>query len=596
MSVLSNGRLAEHTTSGEQETWHWSMEKPMATYLISLVAGDYVSIPDGEFKGKPVQIWAPRGTEVMAKEAFQGTDKLIAIYSKLTGVDYPWAKYAQSVVPEFMFGGMENASCTTQTIGAIFPPNSRGTSSARGLDAHELAHQWFGDLITCKDWSHIWVNEGWASFMPHFVTREMDGESAYHIERWGTYEGAKGASKGAPMVRTNYTVPMEMFDGNAYPGGATRMMMLMHKLGEDVFWKCTQKYLTDFGHKNVTTEDFFTSFSKTSGADLDEFRTMWFYQQGCPNYVVKRNGGDVEITQATPNFDVPVEYAILSDQGVVSRGRVSTPRTISVDSNQTLVVDPGAWTMCDEDYQAGYTPADWKRMWLFADNDAQRMRIIGHQTQQTLKATFLDLKTPHALSRVVLGYLTDEPTLLNYAHMDTNDLSLVAMDGLMRIGSKKAADVFEELLKNSANEVVKNAAYQNLLNLKNDEATANRGLTMKTFNLAPPQAALHWLAAHQPDRARQLALTWVKDFAPGPQRMTAISVLGQLKDKPGEHEVYDILIGLAKSKSYAPMSAGINALADYGDPKAIPVIQARANHSLHFARGTVQGALARLRR
>ena len=600
MSVLSNGKLLGTKTVGNEAIWHWKQDQPMATYLISLVAGEYVAIPDGNFKGKPVQIWAPKGAEEGARTAFRGTDKLIEIYSKLTGVDYPWAKYAQSVVPEFMFGGMENLSCTTQTIGAIFPENAAETSSARGLNAHELAHQWFGDLITTPTWSHIWVNEGWASFMPHFVTRQQDGDSAYHIERFGTYEGCKGAAKEHPMVRSDYTVPMEMFDGNAYPGGATRMFMLMHQLGEPRFWASTKDYLSEYGRKNVTTDQFFGAYEKASRAKLDDFRKQWFYTKGYPNFKVTRSEGGYSVRQTTPGFDVDLEYVIMNGELVTRRGvlggTTAEAVNIGVAAGETLILDPGAWLLCDIAYPSEYKAADWERAWTFADNDAQRMRLIDKVSPAFRMAEF-DRPRSLALKQQLLERVRDDAFLQNVIATASNArLRLTALRGLSTSKGSKNEALFAKIFAESTNEEVKNAAYEKLLSVRNDVATAELGWNTTTWNLQTQTRALNWFADNDKNRARTMALKAVKEFAPGPVRMTAIDVFGRVKDSSGSTEVFDLLVGLAKGRAYAPMNQAINALADYGDKRAIPVIESRRNHSLHFARNTVKGALARLQR
>ena len=600
MSVLSNGKLLGSETVGNQSIWHWKQDQPMATYLISLVAGDYVAIPDGNFKGKPVQIWAPKGAEDAAKTAFKGTDKLVEIYSKLTGVDYPWDKYAQSVVPEFMFGGMENLSCTTQTIGAIYPENSASTSSARGLNAHELAHQWFGDLITTPSWSHIWVNEGWATFLPHFVTRQMDGDSAYHIERFGTYEGCKGSAREHPMVRTDYTVPMQMFDGNAYPGGATRMFMLMHQLGEPKFWAATKAYLGEYGRKNVTTEQFFGAYSKSTNTKLDDFRKQWFYTKGYPRFKVAKVDGGVSIKQNQAGFDIDVEYVIMNGEMVVRRGVLGGTTAdavkVEVGTGETLIADPSAWLLCDVEYPTSYSKGDWERAWTLADNDAQRMRLIDKVSQDFRKAEF-DRPRSLALKLELLRRIQDDAFLQNVLATSTVPREqLTALQGLSANKGSSNEATFAKIFKETKNEEMRNAAFDKLLSARNDVATAELGWNTLTWNLQTKTRALNWFAQNDANRAREMALTAIKGFAPGPIRMTAISVLGSVKDKPGSNEVFNLLISIAKGRAYVPMDQAINALADYGDKRAIPVIESRRNHSLHFARNTVEGALARLQR
>ena len=135
--AVSNGALVEHKEEANEDVWHWKLDKPASTYLISLVAGPYDQIMDGS-DPVPVGYFVPPGLDDWGKAAFGGTDKNVQFYSKLTGYSYPWPKYTQTAVADFMFGGMENVSCTTQTINALFPPSDAPNRDATGLVAHEL--------------------------------------------------------------------------------------------------------------------------------------------------------------------------------------------------------------------------------------------------------------------------------------------------------------------------------------------------------------------------------------------------------------------------------------------------------------------------
>ncbi|HWD37634.1 MAG TPA: M1 family metallopeptidase [Fimbriimonas sp.] len=188
-TAISNGKQLDTTEAGGNKVIHWKMPLPYSTYLISLVAGPYSKVSD-QWHGIPVDFYVPPGLEREGKASFGATPKMIDLYSKLTGVDYPWPKFAQETVGDFMFGGMENVSAVTQTIRTLHPPSTKPVRDSTYLNAHELAHQWFGDLITCKTWEHTWLNEGFATTLPMFYTRATRGQDAFDLERYGNLEGA----------------------------------------------------------------------------------------------------------------------------------------------------------------------------------------------------------------------------------------------------------------------------------------------------------------------------------------------------------------------------------------------------------------------
>jgi aminopeptidase N len=350
----------------------------------------------------------------------------------------------------------------------------------------------------------------------------------------------------------------------------------------------------------VTTEQFFASFEKTSSAKLQDFRKQWFYTKGYPNFKLTKAGSGFTVRQTTAGFDVDVEYVIMNNEMVTRRGLLGGTSaeavSVAVGAGETLIIDPGAWLLCDVSYPADYKAADWERAWTLADNDAQRMRLIDRVSQDFRKAEF-ERPRSEALKGELLRRIQDDAFLVNVLETSKNAKhQITALYGLSANKGSKNEALFGKLFNSVSNEEMKNAAFDKLLSVRNDAATAELGWNTTTWNLQTQTRALSWFAANDKDRARTMALKAVKEFAPGPVRMQAISVLGQVKDATGSREVFNLLVSLAKGRAYAPMDQAINALADYGDKRAIPVIESRKNHSLHFARNTIEGALARLQR
>ena len=164
--ALSNGKLLEtaHDTSSGTRTYHWKQSIPHVSYLISIVAGEFVEHA-GEYDGIPVSYYVPPGREEDGERAFGKTPDMIRFFSEKLEFPYPYEKYAQIAVEDFVFGGMENTTATTQTARTLHDERAHLDYESEPLVAHELAHQWFGNLVTCKDWSHAWLNEGFATYL-----------------------------------------------------------------------------------------------------------------------------------------------------------------------------------------------------------------------------------------------------------------------------------------------------------------------------------------------------------------------------------------------------------------------------------------------
>ena len=203
--VLSNGVLVEtKENGGDTKTYHWKMDVPHVSYLISLAAADFAVYHD-RVGDLPLDYYVAKHVDEATARRFMGkTPQMIRFFGEKIGQPYPYAKYAQVCVPDFIAGGMENISATTMTDTALHDEIAELEGDADGLVAHELAHQWFGDLLTCKDWSHIWLNEGFASYFDPLFAEHDRGEDAFRLEMDGSLEGYLGSDQGyrRPIVET----------------------------------------------------------------------------------------------------------------------------------------------------------------------------------------------------------------------------------------------------------------------------------------------------------------------------------------------------------------------------------------------------------
>ncbi len=277
--AVSNGRLISDVARGRSRTLTWRQDRPSATYLVSLIVAPLVRLHD-TWQGIPVDYYVYREDSSRAWRLFHVTPDMIATYSALTGVQYPWAKYAQTTVADF-FGGMENVSATTLVD---WLPDARAYQDRPWygwiLIPHELSHQWFGDYVTTVNWANMWLNEGFAEFMPgQYWARKLGAhaEQDYYADEYRQYLGIE---RRRPMPLAS------LGSNNIYPKGALVLEMLRDYLGPERFWASVHQYLTDHAFGVATTDDLREAVLEATGENLDWFWSEWMYQAGYPQFDV----------------------------------------------------------------------------------------------------------------------------------------------------------------------------------------------------------------------------------------------------------------------------------------------------------------------
>jgi aminopeptidase N len=288
MTVISNGRLvsSEKDPATGLTAVHWSQEKLHANYLISLVAGYFQKIED-KHDDVPLAFYTPPSEIKEAPGSFRDTKDIMEFFEQEIGVPYPWAKYDQVCVNDFVAGGMENTSCTTLTDSTLFTDATENIRSSQGLVAHEMAHQWFGDLVTCKDWSDIWLNEGFATCYESLYEEHRHGRDSMLYELYQRARQITGmANDTNAVVRRTYNAPGDMFNYLAYPKGGWVLHMLRAQLGKDLYRRCIRTYLERHEYGNVVTDDLRAVIEELSGRSYDQFFDQWIYHAHHPELEV----------------------------------------------------------------------------------------------------------------------------------------------------------------------------------------------------------------------------------------------------------------------------------------------------------------------
>ena len=279
-TVVSNGTLvADRKLPGATHSVTWRQDLPSSTYLVSLIVAPLVKVAD-HWHAIPVDYYVYHADSNRARRLFAVTTDMIDVYSRLTGLSYPWAKYAQTTVADF-FGGMENVSATTLVD---WLPDERAYLDRPWyqwiLIPHELAHQWFGDYVTTENWANMWLNEGFAEFMPGQYWSAKLGRHAeedYYLDEYRQYRQID-ARRRMPLAAPG--------SNNIYPKGALVLRMLREYLGPERFWVALHLYLTRHALGNATSDDLRQAVLDATGENLDGFWSEWIYGAGHPAFTV----------------------------------------------------------------------------------------------------------------------------------------------------------------------------------------------------------------------------------------------------------------------------------------------------------------------
>jgi aminopeptidase N len=341
MTVLSNGRLVSEQVDSETglKAVRWLQEKPHVNYLIALVAGNLKKV-ESRFRDVPIAFYTPASLIEYAENSFEGTADMLEFYEKEIGVPYPWDKYYQAVVEDFVAGGMENTSLTILTDRTLHADETQNIRSSQSLVAHELVHQWFGDYVTCKDWSHTWLNEGFATFYEDLYDGYRNGSDSMLAGLYGTASYLLATRpEHKPIVCRLYERAGEQFDYRTYSKAGWVLHMLRTELGEQMFRDCVKTYLERHALGSVVTEDFRSVIEELTGRSYDRFFDQWIYHGRHPDLKVGYNWSQkdklakISVEQTHPVSDKVMLFSFRTKVRFLV-GDETIDRPITVDSKQ----------------------------------------------------------------------------------------------------------------------------------------------------------------------------------------------------------------------------------------------------------------------
>lgn len=330
--TLSNGKLVTSKKNADgTRTDHWKQELPHAPYLFMLGIGEFKIVKDSYTRkdGKKIEVnyYVEPEWEKHAKSIFGHTPEMIKFFSEKLGVDYPWDKYHQIVVRDYVSGAMENTGAVV--FGDFVYKTDResldGTSES--IIAHELFHHWFGDLVTCESWSNLPLNESFANYSQYLWDEYKHGqdEADFHASSEASGYMQQAQMQGYhDLIWYDYDEKEEMFDGHSYNKGGRILHMLRNYVGDDAFFLSLNKYLTDNKYKAAEYHHLRLAFEEVTGEDLNWFFQQWFTASGHPTLEInqREENGQVilSITQKQnlaefPIFKLPMQVAVIDSEG-----------------------------------------------------------------------------------------------------------------------------------------------------------------------------------------------------------------------------------------------------------------------------------------
>ena len=620
MVAISNGALVEERANGDgTRMFHWKESVPHSTYLISLVAGrfEHHSAKAGKI---PLDYYVPVGTgRAAAERSFAATAAMVDYYSEWIGIPYPYEKYAQTTVEGFLWGGMENTSATTLYTDTLHDETAAPNWSSEALVAHELVHQWWGDLLTCKDWSHIWLNESFATFFTNLWFERQYGRDEYDYRRWRDANRYFCEDRAdfrpdcddhrdhfrRPIVWSTYVDEHDLFDRHAYPKGGLVLAMLRGLLGDELFQNALRHYGRKHAGQAVDTEDLQEAIAEATGKELGWFFEQWLYRAGHPELRVEYEWDEdtrtahlsveqqQELKELTPLFRLPMEVEFLTASGpqrfrvalTGRRGEFSfplpeRPTRVRFDPDQHLLKrltfprsQPEMIDLLRND------PNLQGRLWA-----AEQLAAPGRNPAALEALREALLEDPFYGMRAEVAYYlgqTRSPAARNALLEAVDDPDPRVREKVMKAlgefrGDDKAASALQQVAAGEEKSYVVAEALGSLGKIRAEGAfeTLRASLERDSHREIIRRKALSGLTKLDDPRTRTQLLEWSQYGKPPRAREAAIKLLATLG--PNDEEVFQRLLALLNDPYIWARRAALRALGDLGDARALPQLRAYA--------------------
>jgi aminopeptidase N len=601
-TLLSNGRLLGTTTDASKKTrtFHWYEARPHSSYLIMIAAGDYDIVRETR-RGIPLEYYVYPDRREDGIRSLRVTPAALEFFEDTIGVPYPWEKYAQIWISDFMWGGMENVSAVTLNDESyLLDRRALIDFTSDDVVAHELAHQWWGDLVTSRDWSNLWLHEGFANYFEALFKRHIKGEDYFQYDlhqQANSVIGTEQNSGRSPLVgRESFTV-------NVYSKGCWVLHMLRAELGEKPFWTAIRTLIRKYAFKNIDTQDFIRVIRESTGRDMQWFFDQWAYGSGTPKVRITSHWDDVQkllrldftqiqtLDSLTGVFRFPLTIECTTSAAVTQREVVvdSVQKTVFIPlPERPLMVIPDRgkkvlatidWPKSVEEnlYQLANAPDVVDRLTaartLLRDNndpavfDALRLAALRDRFWAVRYRALLSLATSEdaRTEKIVISCLADSHSTVRSS----------AVDVLARFRTQSNADLIWRMALTDSSYLVLSSCLGALMEIDSVRGFDLAAITidMESYRNIIRRSALRTMLMGANIRSVPYALKYSARGNPVDIRQESVRLLGSVADRsPDARRALHLFLADATP---AVRRTAVESMAQLRDPEALEALKER---------------------
>ncbi len=490
--TLSNGKLISSTNlPNGTRTDYWKQALPHAPYLFTMAIDEYVLVKDS-WRGKEVNYYLDSTYAHLAHNIFGNTPEMLEFFSNKLNYPYPWDKYSQAIVYNFVAGAMENTSATLFYDDLYYYGTQEGKSD--DIISHELFHHWFGDLVTCESWANLPLNESFATYGEYLWYEYKYGkkEADMHIANDLLDYIDESLTKKEPLIRYHHNDREEMFDNHSYQKGGRVLHMLRNYVGDEAFFASLNRYLTQNAYQSVEIHNLRLAFEEVTGEDLNWFFDQWFLSKGHPildisqQYDSLTNKLIFEVHQAQPEntvFRIPTYIDIYHADGTKERKSILINQVNNVfefglkSKPVNVVFDPDRVILCEkhvEQDKHGYLHQFYNGSHFLDQLDALVNLVGEQQTDPKVRQMYIDAINNDfwAVRQEAIYYIepsTDaaqntklKNAFVNLLHNDKNlDIKTTVLDRMAELFGEDTdlLPLFNELLKDDQSDISPSVLY-----------------------------------------------------------------------------------------------------------------------------------------